>query len=251
MNNHDSKAAEKQNRVPFKSPFLPENPKVVSVKEGYDLWSKIYDEETNVLIMLEERYLYPKLAQKNYRHIFDCGCGTGRLAHWLRRQFPEAEICGADFSEGMLKKARDKEASSQINWHYADLNKQFPFADLRFDLVMSSLVIEHINSLDNYFSEIRRVAAADADIFITGLHPAMHLLGISARFKLDDSDANIMPESQCHNLAAVFNAATAAGLQVTRIEEHIADAELAAQAPKAERYLGVPLLFIMQMKPVR
>ncbi|MBU1106726.1 MAG: class I SAM-dependent methyltransferase [Candidatus Riflebacteria bacterium] len=233
----------------FKSPFLPENPKIVSVKEGYDLWSEIYDVETNVLIMLEERYLYPKLAQKNYSQIFDCGCGTGRLAHWLHRQFPKAKVSGADFSDGMLKKARDKDANSQINWHYADLNKEFPFTDKHFDLVVSSLVIEHINSLDNYFAEIRRVAVPGADIFITGLHPAMHLFGISARFKLGETKTDIMPESQCHDLATIFNAATAVGLRVTRIEEHLADAELTAQAPKAGRYLGIPLLFIMQMTP--
>jgi malonyl-CoA O-methyltransferase len=250
MPDQNSKDSPRQHKVPFTSPFLPRNPKVVSVKDGYDQWSEIYDDETNVLIMLEERYLQPRLAQKSYRNIFDCGCGTGRLAHWLRGQFPAAEICGADFSEGMLKKARDKDVNSRISWHYADLNQPVPFLGGHFDLIVSTLVIEHINSLDNYFAEIKRVSAPDADIFITGLHPAMHLLGISARFE-NQANEQILPESQCHSLSAIFNAAVTAGLQVTRIEEHIADAELVAQAIKAERYLGIPLLFIMQMQPGR
>ncbi|PKL46953.1 MAG: hypothetical protein CVV42_14775 [Candidatus Riflebacteria bacterium HGW-Riflebacteria-2] len=242
-NRNDSQS---RHKVPFQTPFLPKNPKVVSVKEGYNQWSEIYDDETNVLIMLEERYLYPKLAQRKVRNIFDCGCGTGRIAHWLRQQFPQAEISGADFSEGMLKKAREKNADSRISWHSADLNQPFPFSGSVFDLVVSSLVIEHINALDNYFSEIKRVSTPEAEIFITGLHPAMHMLGISARFE-NEANEHVHPESQCHSLSAIFNAATAAGLQVTRIEEHIADAELVAQAIKAERYLGIPLLFIMQM----
>lgn len=246
----DDENNRQKHQGPFASPFLPKNPKVVSVKEGYDQWSEIYDGETNVLIMLEERYLYPQLQQKNYRKIFDCGCGTGRLAHWLRQQFPEAEICGADFSEGMLKKALEKDSSSRINWHYADLNQRFPFTDGLFDLITSTLVIEHINALDNYFAEIKRVAAPGAEIFITGLHPAMHLLGISARFK-NEANEHVLPESQCYNLSDIFNAAVAAGLTITRIEEHIADRELVNQAPKAERYVGIPLLFIMQMQPGR
>jgi malonyl-CoA O-methyltransferase len=200
--------------------------------------------------MLEERYLYPQLANIKAQNIFDCGCGTGRIAHWLHRQHPKAAITGADFSEGMLKKAREKDAQSGIDWQHANLNLPFPFSSDKFDLVVSSLVIEHINDLDNYFSEIRRVTQPDAAIFITGLHPAMHMLGISARFE-NEAKEHVQPESQCHSLSTIFNAATAAGLQVTRIEEHIADAELAAQAPKAERYLGIPLLFIMQMQPAR
>ncbi|KAF1083442.1 MAG: hypothetical protein GQF41_0220 [Candidatus Rifleibacterium amylolyticum] len=242
--------AHNQYRLPFPSPFLPKNPKTVSVQEGYNLWSEIYDDETNVLIMLEERYLYPQLAEIRTQKIFDCGCGTGRIAHWLRQQHPQAAITGADFSDGMLKKAREKDSQSGIDWQHADLNQPFPFASASFDLVVSSLVIEHINDLANYFNEIRRVAQKGAAIFITGLHPTMHLLGISARFA-NEQNEHVHPESQCHSLATIFNAATTAGLQITRIEEHIADSELAAQAPKAERYLGIPLLFIMQMQPAR
>ncbi|NLF98337.1 MAG: hypothetical protein GX569_16515, partial [Candidatus Riflebacteria bacterium] len=62
MTKESRNSAGQQHRLPFPSPFLPKNPKVVTVKDGYNLWSEIYDNETNVLIMLEERYLYPQLA---------------------------------------------------------------------------------------------------------------------------------------------------------------------------------------------
>lgn len=234
--------------VPFKSPFLPENPKVVGVKEGYNLWSEIYDEEANALILLEQLHLFPQLSQKKYHDIFDCGCGTGRIAVWLHQQFPEASISGADFSEGMLKKAREKDSAQQINWRVADLNLPFPFADNQFDLIVSNLVIEHIDALDVFFAGIQRVATADADIFITGLHPAMHLLGISARFKNNDKTADILPESQCHSLSRIFNAAVDAGLKVTHIEEYLVDEQLISLCPKASRYAGMPLLFLMKMQ---
>ncbi len=235
-------------RVPFKTPYLPENPKIVGVQEGYDLWSEIYDEESNALIMLEQMHLFPELLKRRYESIFDCGCGTGRLAIWLRQHFPGATITGVDFSEGMLSKARHKSPGQNINWRNADLNKPFPFPDEQFDLVVSSLVIEHINNLPNYFGGIRKVARPDADIFISGLHPAMHLLGITARFKNSENNAHILPESLCHSLSDVFNAAVASGLRVSRIEEHYVDDRLIGQCSKAARYGGMPLLFFMKMQ---
>jgi malonyl-CoA O-methyltransferase len=237
-------------KIPFKSPYLPENPKIVGVQEGYDLWSEIYDEEANALIQLEEMHLFPLLQQGNYKNIFDCGCGTGRLALWLRGRFPEAEVTGADFSQGMLARARAKSVGQKINWHDADLNRPFPFAEGGFDLVVSSLVVEHIQSLENYFAGIRQVAMPGGDIFISGLHPAMHFMGISARFKSKENDAHIMPESCCHSMATVFNAAVGAGLRVVRIEEHPVDDRLIKICEKARRYEGLPLLFFMKMTRV-
>lgn len=234
--------------MPFKSPYLPENPRIVGVQEGYDLWSEFYDEEANALISLEQMHLYPQLRNKQYQAILDCGCGTGRIAIWLRECFPLANICGADFSEGMLNKAREKAKEKDISWHNADLNHHFPFEDEQFDLIVSSLVIEHIAALESFFAGIRRVAAPGSDIFITGLHPTMHLMGISARFKNKDNTESIHPQSLCHNLADIFNAAVSAGLRVTRLEEFHVDDQLIQRCPKAERYSGMPLLFIMRMK---
>ncbi len=243
-------SGKKAQEIPFKSPYLPENPQVVGVQEGYDLWAEIYDEEMNALIQLEEMHLFPLLKQGCYHNIFDCGCGTGRLAIWLHSQFSDAAVTGADFSEGMLAKAREKGAGQKISWFNADLNRPFPFAEGQFDLIVSSLVIEHIKALDNYFAGIRLVAVPGADIFISGLHPAMHLMGISARFKNKENTAHIMPESRCHNLSDIYNAAVAAGLNVCRIEEHTVDDRLIRQCEKAARYAGLPLLFFMKMKKI-
>ncbi len=241
-------SADRRPRVPFKTPYLPDNPTVVGVQEGYDLWSEIYDEEANALIQLEQAHLFPLLLEKKYSDIFDCGCGTGRLAIWLREHLPDARITGADFSEGMLSKAREKSLGQQIIWQNADLNQPFPFNAEQFDLIVSSLVIEHIKNLAIFFAGISKVARRDADIFVSGLHPAMHLLGITARFKNRENTAHILPESLCHSISDVYNSAVAAGLRVLRIEEHYVDEQLIRQCEKAARYDGMPLLFFMKMQ---
>lgn len=235
-------------KVPFESPFLPDNPEVVRVQDGYNLWAEIYDVEDNVLILLEERFLLPLVAQKEYRQILDCGCGTGRMTMWLEQKFAKARITATDFSDGMLEKARKKDLQRKIDWLVADLNQPFPLPDSKFDLITSTLVIEHIEDLDNYFAQIHRVAQPGADIFVTGLHPAMHLFGISARFKHPQTKNDIMPQSQCHEISTIFNHALAARLKVNRIEEHFVDQQLIDLAPKAARYEGMPLLLIMKME---
>ena len=231
----------------FKSPFLPERPKFMSTQKGYDLWSDLYDEEDNVLILLEERFLLPMLAAKQAREILDCGCGTGRISLWLANHFQDARVTAIDFSDGMLSKAMKKDSLRKINWQVADLNKPFPLQKEIFDLITSTLVVEHIDHLENYFSEMRRVARPGADIFVTGLHPAMHLFGISARFKDPETKHDIMPHSHCHNISTIFNRAIESGLLVKRMEEHYVDQTLIEAAPKAARYNGMPLLLLMHL----
>jgi ubiquinone/menaquinone biosynthesis C-methylase UbiE len=231
----------------FNSPFLPENPQLHSVRDGYDLWSELYDEEVNVLILLEERFLLPMIAGRIYSEILDCGCGTGRMTMWLKKNFASARVTGIDFSQGMLAKAQQKDSERNVAWQIADLNKTFPLADQSFDLITSTLVVEHIDNLAGYFAEIRRVARAGADIFITGLHPAMHLFGISARFKHPETKADIMPKSHCHDISTIVNHALAAGLKLVKIEEHYVDQQLIEEAPKAARYEGMPLLLILHL----
>ncbi|MEW6709774.1 MAG: class I SAM-dependent methyltransferase, partial [Candidatus Riflebacteria bacterium] len=198
----------------FNSPFLPANPLQLSVQEGYDLWSEIYDQEDNVLIALEERFLQPLIRAGEFKEILDCGCGTGRMSIWLQKSFPQAVVTGVDFSAGMLKQAKQKDDTGRIKWQVADLNQPFPLPDRKFDLVVSTLVVEHIRDLNNYFSEMRRVATDDAPIFVTGLHPAMHLFGISARFTHPETGKNIMPASECHDIAAMVTHAIEAGLSL-------------------------------------
>jgi malonyl-CoA O-methyltransferase len=82
----------------------------VSTREGYDLWSSIYDGERNPLVELEEPRMAAALGDARGLRILDLGCGTGR--HALRLSEAGAKITAVDFSEGMLTQARRRPRSA-------------------------------------------------------------------------------------------------------------------------------------------
>lgn len=89
--------------------------------------------------------------------VLDLCCGTGDMALALRRQGPQAEITGADFSHTMLVLASKKKSGGRsIQWIEADA-LQLPFPDQSFDLVTSAFGFRNLADYDAGLREIRRV----------------------------------------------------------------------------------------------
>lgn len=224
---------------------------VVPTQEGYDQWSVIYDAEDNPLIALEEREIPALLPARRGLDVADIGCGTGR--HTVRLARAGHRVTAVDFSAGMLAHARRKLAElggSSAELHVHDLGQPLPFAARSFDLVLSCLVIEHIRDLDLYFRELGRICRTDGSIVISAMHPAMMLLGVSARFTKPDTGEKVAPESHPQTLSDYVMAATRAGLRFTHLSEHRVDESIRQASPRSARYLGWPMLLLMRLSPI-
>jgi SAM-dependent methyltransferase len=84
----------------------------------------------------------------------DLGTGTGAGAFAIARRFPEAEVVGADLSDGMIAEARRKvppELAGRLRFDLADASR-LPYPDGSFDLVAHSNMIP-------FFDELARVTA--------------------------------------------------------------------------------------------
>jgi malonyl-CoA O-methyltransferase len=230
------------------SPYLSVDPLVLDTREGYNLWSKKYDEELNILIKLEEENFLPDICGVEFSNALDLGCGTGRMSYWLHEQNPDAQITAIDFSEGMLEKAREKKKAEKITWIKSDLLKPFPVGDAKYDLIVSTLVIEHVKSFSQFFTNIRQAAGKNSSVFISGLHPSCFLVGISARFTDHETSRHILPQSFEHSISDVFNAARESGFEVVKLGEFKITEPFVERFPKAQKYLGLPLLFTIQLK---
>ena len=90
----------------------------VDTQEGYDQWSLTYDSTGNPLVAIEDRAINELLGDINGKKIIDLGCGTGRNSRKLRNL--GAEVTGADFSEGMLGKAKELSRGLGINFIQQD-----------------------------------------------------------------------------------------------------------------------------------
>ena len=97
------------------------------------------------------------------------------------------------------------------------------------------------------FGELKRIYAADGFIAISVMHPAMMLRDVQAQFHDPQSGARVRPRSAPNQISDYVNAATAAGLRIDYMSEHVVDSEVAADYPRAMKYLGWPCLLLMRL----
>lgn len=224
---------------------MPEPPVPSEIRAGYDRWADIYDHEGNPLIALEEPVVQGALGDVRGLAVLDLGCGTGRHALWLAQA--GARVTAVDFSEGMLEQARRKPGADAVRFLAHDLLRPLPFPDRAFDRVVSGLVLEHLADLGAFFAEVRRVLRPGCRAVVSAMHPAMFLKGVQARFTDPATGAKVQPGSVDHSLGDFVMAAVRAGLRLEDVVERAPDEALAARYPRAERYVGWPMLVVLRL----
>ena len=80
--------------------------------------------------------------------ILDIGMGTGRLTRRLKFYFPESQVIGMDFAEGMIEIAKNKGGGEGII--QADA-AALPFKSNSFNVIVSNLAFQWIRDLSSAF----------------------------------------------------------------------------------------------------
>lgn len=218
---------------------------LLSVRGGYDRWATVYDHDGNPLVALEGPIVRATLGAVRGLTALDLGCGTGRHALWLAEQ--GAAVTAVDFSEGMLTEARRKPGAETIRFLRHDLHEPLPFPSGMFDRVVSGLVLEHLRELGGFFAEARRVLRAGGRAVVSAMHPAQFLRGTQARFTDPRTGEVVVPGSLPHSVGAFVMAAVRAGFQLQAVDEYAPDEAFAAHHPRAAKYVGWPMLVVLQL----
>lgn len=99
-----------------------------------------------------------------------------------------------DLSTSMMAKAQQRLTNLQqpsISWIIHDLNneEQLPIVDSSVDAIISTLVLEHIVSLEGFFQTIFRLLKKNETswVFITAMHSNMYQAGSQAGFVIDET----------------------------------------------------------------
>ncbi|MFO7526572.1 MAG: class I SAM-dependent methyltransferase [Ignavibacteriaceae bacterium] len=191
----------------------------METRKAYNVWSNQYDTNINKTRDLEAKVLQLTLADIQFNSCLEIGCGTGKNTGWLTTR--TNKITAVDFSEEMLARANEKINSDKVRFAQADITGPWTFTDELYDLVIFSLVLEHIENLDHIFSEAAKVLFSGGYVYIGELHPFKQYSGTKARFETDEG----LQILQCynHNISDFILTAKNNGLYIADINEYFDD----------------------------
>jgi ubiquinone/menaquinone biosynthesis C-methylase UbiE len=191
----------------------------MNTKEAYNIWSEQYDTNINKTRDLEAVSLRETMQNISFDNCLEIGCGTGKNTSWLITK--ANKITAVDLSEEMLKKAKEKINEKNIQFIQTDINKEWTFTREKFDLITFSLVLEHIENLENVFEKAAKILKPGGYIYIGELHPFKQYTGSKARFETEEG----LQIVQCynHNISDFIIAAKKNGLKIAEINEYFDD----------------------------
>lgn len=205
-------------------------------KRAYNLWAEIYDQYPNPTVAMDDRFFPAFYGSVAGAAVLEVGCGTGR--HTVRLAREAASVTGVDPSAGMLAQARRKlpPAVTLLEGDFLELS----FQKRAFDVVLESLVLEHVGELQRFFTQAHGALKPGGVLYLSELHPVRLARGTKAHFKDPASGAEIETASHAHRAEDFLRAAEGFALVETR--ECLGDEALAGLKPGWEKYLGMPMI---------
>ena len=187
----------------------------MNVKESYNLWASHYDTNENKTRDLEALALRQTLFGISFSRCLEVGCGTGKNTEWLVKK--SSHVTAVDLSDRMLSKAKEKVHADNVEFIQADITSKWTFQKTSYNLIVFSLVLEHIEQLDPIFEEAASVLRPGGYLFVGELHPFKQYKGSKARF--DTKEGRHIVPCFNHHISDFIYAGKKSGLKLVELEE--------------------------------
>lgn len=132
------------------------------IKSLFDSISNNYDKLNDIMSFGMHRKIKKEVIRdlkiNSNSQILDLCTGTGDLAGLLKKEYPNTQVTGVDFSSNMLAIAREK--YSNIKFLEADC-AQLPFENESFNLCIISFGLRNVENIERVLKEIHRVLKKD------------------------------------------------------------------------------------------
>lgn len=161
---------EKQFQIWYGQRLKNSNIKKLDAKQGYDLVSGFYDRIINAAIITEQPAFLRLVGNVKGKKLLDVGCGTGRYSILFAKK--NAVVDCVDISKKMLDIAKQKAMKNKLDIRFKQGNLlDLPYKNNKFDIVISSLVLDHVKDIDKAIKELVRVCKHKGHIIISVMHP--------------------------------------------------------------------------------
>ncbi|TAE70710.1 MAG: class I SAM-dependent methyltransferase [Bacteroidetes bacterium] len=189
----------------------------MNVIEAYEIWSEQYDTNENKTRDLEAISLNETLTNLSFQNCLEIGCGTGKNTSLLLNK--ASMVTAIDLSNEMLEIAKNKIKSDNVEFLQADITNEWSFVgNKKYDLITFSLVLEHIENIDNIFQKIDTIILNKGYVYIGELHPFKQYNGSKARFETNEGVQIVTCFT--HNISDFTRAAKKYNFEILCINEY-------------------------------
>lgn len=127
-------------------------------------------------IPLRKEYEWPAveslLPALDGKQVLEAGCGSGNFTHQFARR--GADVLAIDVSREMIDVARERHGDD-VRFRRADLRDPLDFLDDEsVDVVVSQLVLDHVENWRPVFEEFYRVLVPGGHVVCSVNHPVFH-----------------------------------------------------------------------------
>jgi ubiquinone/menaquinone biosynthesis C-methylase UbiE len=141
---------------------------------AWDKYATLYDKVQGETGDIAHELIYdPQINQlvgdASGKRVLDAGCGNGC---WSRRLAKQAKsVIGIDYSTELIKIAQTKQNPDNVSYQVQDLTGELDFGRGSFDLILSSMVLHYIPSIELTVSQFSKLLADSGEAVICVQHP--------------------------------------------------------------------------------
>ncbi len=133
-------------------------------------WDKDIAQENTYRTLLIDSAMEVLVSDCSGKLVLDAGCGNGYYSNWLKKR--GAKVIGVDGSAEMIKIAKQK--YPDIKFEVQDLMDKSNFKDSSFDLVLANMLLMHMQKIDTFLADAKRLLKPGGHLIFSVLHPAFN-----------------------------------------------------------------------------
>lgn len=132
----------------------------------YDRYARLQQQVATTLV----NHLDERMKHINPMSILDLGCGTGQVAESMCQRYVDSNVFALDFSQKMLAQTQQRlnNRGFDLSAICADV-EQLPFQQGSFDLIISSLMLQWANDLEDTLVQLRDVLTSQGVLVFSSL----------------------------------------------------------------------------------